>query len=71
MSQRMEDAAIDRIVSMTIGDDKATFLEMYGRGGINREANGARRDLNVTGLETCDAGWYAVELSTRETGVKL
>ena len=39
---------------MTVGDDKATFLEMHGRGGINREANGARLDLNVAGLEACD-----------------
>ena len=49
-----EDVAIDRIANMTVGDDKATFLGMYGRGGINREANAARRDLNVTGLGACD-----------------
>lgn len=49
-----EDVAIDRVASMTIGDDKATFIEMYGCGGINREANGARRKLNVTGLGACD-----------------
>ena len=49
-----EDVAIDIVASMTVGDDKATFLEMYGRGGINREANGARRDLNVAGLGACD-----------------
>ena len=33
---------------------KATFVEQYGRGAINREANGPRRDLNVEGLGACD-----------------
>ena len=49
-----KDVAIDRVASMTVGDDKATFLKMYGRGGINHEANGARRDINVAGLGACD-----------------
>ena len=26
-----EDAAIDRVGSTTLGDDKATFMEMYGQ----------------------------------------
>ena len=32
----------------------ATLMELYGRGGINREANGARRNLNVKGLGALD-----------------
>ena len=39
---------------MTLQKDKSTLIEMYGPGGITREANGARRDLNVVGLGACD-----------------
>ena len=71
-----EDVAIDRIASMVVGDDKATFLEMCGRGGINREANGARRDLNVTGLRACDLRTTKPDgtpwnFLNEKTGVKL
>ena len=37
-----------------ISPSDATFLELYGRGGINREANGPRRNLNVRGLGALD-----------------
>ena len=33
---------------------QATFIEMYGRGEIVREANTTRRDLNVKGLNALD-----------------
>ena len=34
--------------------DSATFLELYGRGAICREANASRKDLNVRGLGALD-----------------
>ena len=49
-----KDVAIDKVASMVTGPEKATLIEMYGRGGINREANRARRDLNIVGLGACD-----------------
>ena len=38
---------------MTSPDD-VTFMEIYGRGSICREANQSRRDLNVAGLGALD-----------------
>ena len=35
---------------------KATFMDIYGRGSICREANQSRRDLDVAGLGACDPG---------------
>ena len=32
----------------------ATFMELYGRGSVVREANESRRDLNVVGLGALD-----------------
>ena len=47
-----------RIASLKAKDltspDKATFMEIYGRGSICREANQSRRDLNVAGLGALD-----------------
>ena len=37
-----------------VAPSKATFVEMYGRGAIMREANTTRRDLNVEGLAALD-----------------
>ena len=37
-----------------VNPNQATFVEMYGRGGTVREANTARRDLNVKGLAAFD-----------------
>ena len=34
--------------------DEATFVEMYGRGGIIHEANGPRRHLGMKGLSAFD-----------------
>ena len=58
---------IDALIGAGVGDQKAklkakdmanpdetTFMELYGRGAIVREANGSRRDLNVAGLGALD-----------------
>ena len=37
-----------------LSPDQATFMEIYGRGSICREANQSRRDLNVAGLGALD-----------------
>ena len=37
-----------------VNPDASTFLELYGRGSICREANEGRRDLNVRGLGALD-----------------
>ena len=41
-------------VNDIVSPDVATFLELYGRGSICREANQSRRDLNVQGLGALD-----------------
>ena len=47
---KLADAKANDIVS----PNDATFLELYGRGSICREANQSRRDLNVQGLGALD-----------------
>ena len=47
-----------------IAPDEATFMELYGRGAIMREANGARRDLNVHGLAALDIRTYKPDGTT-------
>ena len=50
----VDDTVARRKARDIVGPNEATFVEMYGRGSIMREANTSRRDLNVTGLAACD-----------------
>ena len=47
------DEAVSSVNSMMLPTE-ATFMELYGRGGITADANATRRNLNVKGLGAFD-----------------